>query len=247
MKALLVGNGRAPRRAGLPASVFANVGLVVAADGGAAACESLGLRPDLVIGDLDSADSALIQRLVRAGTEVQRVPAEKDQSDLELALEVAIERGADRLLVLGALGGPRVEHELAAIALLELALERHVEMALVDERSTLQLLAAGPLDGRRDAAPGTAEGGAARGLTIEGQPGDYVSLFALGAEALDVTTDGLRYPLRREPLRPGPSRGLSNELTGPTASVRCGSGRLLVIHTRRSAVASAGQERGSEE
>jgi thiamine pyrophosphokinase len=247
VKALLVGNGRLPLRAGLPSSVFADVELVVAADGGAAACESLGLRPDLVIGDFDSADPALIRRLIRAGVEVQQVPAEKDQSDLELALDAAIERGADRLLVLGALGGPRVEHELAAIALLELALERHVEMALVDERSTLQLLAAGPPEGHRHGLPGAAAEGPAPGLTIEGRPGDYVSLFAWGSEALDVETDGLRYPLRREPLRPGPSRGLSNELTGSTAFVRFGSGRLLVIHTRRSAVEPAEHQRGSEE
>ena len=224
MKALLVGNGRVPSRTSVPADVFAGVALVIAADGGAAACEALGLRPDLVIGDLDSAEPAVVRRLAGAGVEVRRVPAEKDESDLELALEAAIERGADRVVVLGALGGPRVEHALSAIGLLVAAWRRGVEVVLVDDRSTLRLL--GP---RAPDAP------VAR-LDIAGEPGDFVSLFPWGGDALGVATEGLRYPLRDEPLAMGPSRGLSNELLGPAASVRCRSGRLLVIHTRRSAV-----------
>jgi energy-coupling factor transport system substrate-specific component len=82
------------------------VGLIVAADGGASRCRALGLRPDLVVGDFDSADAAEIEALARAGVEIRRVPAEKDESDLELALRAAIERGARRVIALGALGGP---------------------------------------------------------------------------------------------------------------------------------------------
>ncbi len=234
MKALLVGNGRVPPRTALPADVFAGVTLVIAADAGAAACEALGLRPDLVVGDLDSAEPALVRRLALAGIEVRRVPAEKDESDLELALEAAIERGADRVVALGALGGPRVEHALSAIELLVLAGERGVDMALADDRSTLRLLEhGGPV-------------GSAPGLDIAGEPGDFVSLFPWGGDALGVVTEGLRYPLRDEPLLMGPSRGLSNELAGSTASVRCRSGRLLVIHTRRSAVEPAAQGTSEE-
>lgn len=224
MKALLVGNGRVPPRTSMPADVFAGVALVIAADGGAAACEALGLRPDLLVGDLDSAEPALVERLEQGGLEVRRVPAEKDESDLELALEAAIERGADRVVALGALGGPRIEHALSAVGLLLIARRRGVEMALVDDRSTLRLL-----------GPGGPDVAVSR-LDLAGETGDFVSLFPWGGDALGVVTDGLRYPLRDEPLPMGPSRGLSNEMLGPAASVRCRSGRLLVIHTRRSAV-----------
>ena len=224
LKALLVGNGRVPSRASLPREVFEHVGFVVAADGGAAACGSLGLRPDLVVGDFDSAEPAVIERLARAGAVVRRVASEKDESDLELGLRAAIERGADLVVALGALGGPRIEHTLAAIGLLQVADEAGVAMAIVDDRSTLRLLGQGC---GRDGPPR---------LEIRGAPGDYVSLFPWGGDVPGVVTEGLRYPVRHETLRMGPSRGLSNELLGPAAAVRCRSGRLLVVHTRRSAV-----------
>jgi thiamine pyrophosphokinase len=69
-------------------------------------------------------------------------------------------------------------------------------------------------------------------LSIAGGPGDLVSLFPVDATVEDITTEGLRYPLRGESLTLGPSRGLSNELTGQTARVTIGRGRLLVVHTQ---------------
>ncbi len=234
MNALIVGNGRVPPRHALPGAVFADVRFVVAADGGAAGCEALGLRPDLVVGDFDSADPGLVARLARDGIPIRRVPAAKDESDLELALAAALDRGAERVIALGALGGPRIEHALAAIALLQVAADRGVDMSIVDDRSTLRLL---DCDGSERAD---------RALTIEGDPGDYVSLLPTAGDVRGVVTDGLRFPLRDEPLRSGPSRGLSNELLGTTASVRARSGRLLVVHTRRSAVEAAAHHPGEE-
>ncbi len=234
MNALIVGNGRVPPRHSLPGTVFADVSLVVAADGGAAGCEALGLRPDLVVGDFDSADPDLVARLARDGIPVLRVPAAKDESDLELALAAALDRGADRVVALGALGGTRIEHALAAIALLQVAADRGADLAIVDDRSTLRLLDCDEPD----------RGG--RAITIEGEPGDYVSLLPAAGDVRGVVTDGLRFPLRDEALRPGPSRGLSNELLGSTASVRARSGRLLVVHTRRSVVEAAAQHPGEE-
>jgi hypothetical protein len=70
-------------------------------------------------------------------------------------------------------------------------------------------------------------------MTVSGEPGDYVSLLPWGGDAEGVSTEALRYPLRNEPLTTGPSRGLSNELTRRTATVRVRRGALLVVHTRR--------------
>ncbi len=223
-KALLVGNGRVPPRACLEPGVLDGVGLVIAADAGAAACRQLGLRPDVVVGDLDSADPAEIDALERAGVTVLRVPAEKDESDLELALRVAVERGVRRAVALAVLGGLRVEHELSAIALLGLAADLGVDLRLVDDRSAMWLL---------DPGAGAGEVGRSE---LAGAPGDYVSLFPFGGGAEGVTTNGLRYPLRDEALPAGPSRGLSNELVEGAAWVSCRRGRVLIVHTRRAAV-----------
>jgi len=230
VKALVIAGGRVPDRALLPAATFADVSLVVAADAGASACGGLGVSPDLVIGDLDSVDPATLAALGAAGVPVEGFPAEKDESDLELALRAAIGRGATAIVVLGALGGTRIEHLLSAVDLLVVASESGVELSLVDDRSEVRMLSGGrpPLE-------------------IRGAAGDFVSLFAWAGAASGVTTHGLRYPLRDEPLPVGPSRGLSNELAGPVGSVGCRSGRLLVVHTRRASLDEGGTVRGCRE
>jgi thiamine pyrophosphokinase len=225
MKAIVVGNGRVPPRQALPSRLFEGVALVIAADGGAERAASLGLRPDLVVGDMDSLAPEALRRLESVGTAIERVPAEKDESDLELAIRAALARGATTIVILGALGGPRIEHELANIALLGLA-GRSAGIAIVDERCSIQLLDAGD----------PSAGGEAAAAYVHGEPGDYVSLQPWGGDAGGVTTQGLRYPLQDEPLLQGPSRGLSNELAGREGHVSCRRGRVLVIHTRRSAL-----------
>jgi thiamine pyrophosphokinase len=68
-------------------------------------------------------------------------------------------------------------------------------------------------------------------VRLEGAPGDLVSLFPFGVDAVGVTTTGLAYPLRDEPLRSGPARGLSNVRSGPQARVALRAGRLLIVET----------------
>jgi thiamine pyrophosphokinase len=231
LKAIVVGNGRVPARHSLPATVFDDVALVVAADGGAEGAIGLGLRPDLVVGDMDSLAPEALRRLESDGTAVERMAVEKDESDLELAIRAALARGATTIMILGALGGPRVEHELANVALLGLGGPDTV-IAIMDERCTIRMLDGGA----------RTSGGETATMDVRGEPGDFVSLQPWGGDVDGVTTRGLRYPLRDEPLLMGPSRGLSNELTGRRGAVSCRRGRALVIHTRRSALAAGSIE-----
>ena len=97
---------------------LAGADAVIAADGGAAALDRLGRRPDRLVGDLDSAPAALVERLEAAGTRIDRHPVDKDASDTELAVRAAIDDGADRVDLLGATGGDRLDHELANLMLL---------------------------------------------------------------------------------------------------------------------------------
>jgi thiamine pyrophosphokinase len=182
--------------------------LVVAADSGVEYALALGRAVDLVVGDLDSAAPAAIDAAVAGGAEVRSFPADKNQSDLELALDAARAGGATRVIVVGGYGG-RLDHFLANALLLASPSFADVDIeALVgDARITVV---------RREAS-------------LTGAPGDVCSLLAAGGPARGVRTTGLRFPLHGEDLLPGSTRGLSNELTEPVATVSLEHGALLAV------------------
>jgi thiamine pyrophosphokinase len=217
--AILVGDGDVPTRAALDAAWpgwDADADLVVAADGGATKARAAGLAPDLVVGDGDSLGPDGLAAVRAAGIPVELAAIEKDESDLELAVAAAVVRGATHLTILGALGGARFDHALAnAWLLAHPALIGRVAV-LLDDATRVRLL---------DATTAPAE------VRLDGAPGDLVSLFPFGVDAVGVTTTGLAYPLRDEPLRSGPARGLSNVRSGPEARVALRAGRLLIIET----------------
>ena len=189
--------------------------LVVAADGGAAWLDRAGRRPDLLVGDLDSAHHALVERLAAAGTVIERHPADKEASDTELAIEAARTRGAREIVLLGALGGDRLDHELANLLLLADPSLADPPVRLVRGAATVRVLHGGTR------------------LEIQGDAGDIVTLLPLGGDASGVTTHGLRWPLEGATLRTGRSRGLSNEVVAAPASVSLDTGSLLVVHIHR--------------
>jgi thiamine pyrophosphokinase len=221
--ALILADGDPPDAAALDRSWPGwsdGIDLIVAADGGAAYAASLGLGPiDLWVGDGDSLSPAAFEALRRAGVPVELAAADKDESDTELAVMAAIDRGATRLTILGAFGGPRLDHALANVLLL--GHRRLVDRTAVLLSSTVRL--------RLIRAPGP-DGGLAS-LTLSGRPGDLVSLLPLAGPAGGVTTSGLQYPLRDETLEVGPARGLSNIRLETTAMVSLKVGSLLVVET----------------
>jgi thiamine pyrophosphokinase len=187
--------------------------LVIAADGGADALDRLGRRPDRLVGDLDSADPALVARLEAAGTRIDRHPADKEASDTELAVRAALADGADAVDLLGATGGERLDHELANLLLLADPAFGAVELRAVVGATTIRAARAGGE------------------VAMHGVPGDLVTLLPIGGDASGVTTRGLRWPLDRATLRMGSSRGLSNAIVELGASVRLTDGVLLVVET----------------
>lgn len=192
---------------------------VVAADGGARHAGPLRLAIDRWVGDGDSLGEAGIRALEASGVLIERARPDKDESDTELAVLAARALGATQITVLGALGGPRIDHALANLGLLSMPeLEPlGVRLVAVDARV------------RRLLAPGR-DGRPAR-LDLEGRVGDLVSLLPIGADAEGVTTQGLAYRLEDEPLLAGRTRGLSNIRERQDATVTLRHGQLLVIET----------------
>jgi thiamine pyrophosphokinase len=187
---------------------------IIAADAGAASLDRLGRTPDRLVGDLDSISDELLERLVAAGVAIDRYPADKDASDTELALEAAIAAGAAEIVLLGATGGPRLDHELANLLLLADPALGTRDVRIVHGSSTVRVLR----DGGR--------------MTLEGAAGDLVTLLPVGGDATGVRIDGVRWPLAGATLHLGRSRGLSNEVVEPPASVSLERGTLLVVEHR---------------
>ena len=183
--------------------------LVVGVDGGGRHPSALGWPVHVLVGDFDSLGEELLASLASGGAEVFRHPAVKDETDFELALDKV--RGFADIDVLGALGG---RWDMTFGNLLQLARPDFAALKLRFRHGPWNL----------SVIHGPAQ------FTIQGGPGDLLSLLPLGADVRGLSLTGCRYPLKRETLYFGRSRGLSNELTGASAGLYFESGVLLVMH-----------------
>lgn len=204
------GEGPVPDRPPPPGSV------VVAADGGLGVAQALGLAADHLVGDLDSVEPRAIDAARSAGVSIHRHQADKDATDSELALELALELLAAEggalptLTVLGR-GGGRLDHLLADVFLLGGRRLGHVEVTAHFGPATLSVV-----------RPGTQR-------RLHGARGDQVSLLPVHGGARGVTTSGLRWTLHDAVLEPGSSRGVSNEFVDSEATVASESGIVLAV------------------
>ena len=192
---------------------------VICADGGTRHAQTLGIRPDIIIGDLDSAENALVQEFNRDGVDIEIYPRDKNETDLELAIHHAIELKPKEIVIVAALGG-RLDQTLANITLL-------TDIRLAAPRSESEPA----FDVRLD--DGVEEILLCRNRAeVHGRNGDLVSLIPWQGAVAGIQTTGLKWTLQRETLYPDKTRGISNEMTGNTAAVSIESGQLLVVHRR---------------
>jgi len=207
-RALLFVNGEFPA----PAKVIAQIrpeDVLIAVDGGLRHLTAHKLTPHLIIGDLDSADPDAVQRLQAQGVVVRQYPVDKDETDLELALNAALEMQSDQIWVVAALGD-RIDQTLGNIFLLTSPMLANTDVRLVDGLREVFLI--------RDAN------------TIRGKAGQRVSMLPLNGPVHGIHTAGLAFPLQGETLYPERTRGISNRLTAPCAHVSIETGLLLCIH-----------------
>lgn len=210
MRAVIFVNGTIPDHATVQRWVRADDNLI-AADGGAHHAAAMGLVPRVVVGDLDSLDAELAEHLAAQGVELEKHPAAKNMTDLELAIERAIQDGANEILLLGALGG-RLDQSLANVLL----------MAQRDWPAMIRLVDATEI-------ATVIHGG--ESMTLEAAPGSTMSLLPLSPEVTGITYSGMLYPLNDATLQFGSTRGISNEVVNHPATVTIRSGIALVIQT----------------
>jgi len=203
---LVVGAAPAPHADAFYRSLLASACAVVAADAAGEWCTMLGRLPDVVVGDFDSADPDEVDRLERLGVRIERHPADKDATDLELAVAVARKRWELPVCITAAFTG-RLDHTLAALGL---------------------VLRAGR--GARIAEPSWRAWPccAGRPLSLDLARGTTYSILAL-ERCEGVTALGGRWALEDASLEPLSGRGVSNEATGSGLQVSVRSGSLVVI------------------
>lgn len=187
--------------------------LIIAADGGALHCRALGLKPHVVIGDFDSINEEDLRAFEADGALLIRHPTHKDETDLELAFQYAQGQGCQEILLVAALG-ERWDMSLSNILLAAHSPYQNLQVRLVENDQELQLLHSG------------------ESLSLEGQPGDTLSLIPLSSEAQGITTQGLEYPLENEDLMFGSARGISNVFTSSTATISLREGLLICVVIR---------------
>ena len=209
MKALLVLAG-SPPPAELLRQEAAGADLVVCADHGAAHCAAAGVAIDLVVGDFDSLDKTLANDLRHQGIAFAVSPAEKDETDGQLALDKAMERGATEITVLGGTGG-RIDHVLGNLQLILRAARRGVGATLLDGVSSVRAVT-GP-------------------VTISGVPGRTVSLLPAGEGVAVRYLSGLQYGTTEPLALPlDCPMGVSNRMTAPTAAIEVDGWAYLIAN-----------------
>lgn len=183
--------------------------LIVAADSGWDRAVELGVRPHVVVGDMDSIFPASLRDAEGSGVTIVRHPVDKDFTDLELALVYAASRSS-RITVLSG-GGGRLDHAFAEI------------MALTSPQLRKCTV---------DAIVGTARVHVAHEespLTLALEAGTIISLAAIGARAIGVSLTGCKWNLLNESLSPYESRGLSNVVTATPMSLTVTAGHIAVF------------------
>lgn len=180
-------------------------------DGGLSHADGLCVVPELIVGDFDSCDPAVLSKY--AGTaghpEIVKLPREKDDTDTLYAAKLAVERGFSDFLLLGAMGG-RFDHALANISILLYLDGLRKKAVLIDDYSKMQIVGKEP-------------------FFIEDNC-SYFSVLTVAGDVSGVTIKNAKYPLENASLSANFQLGVSNEvLPGKVAEVCVASGRVLVV------------------
>ena len=182
--------------------------LIICCDGGIRHLAKLNIKPDVIIGDMDSAAAVSIEGYKTGGVKILKYPPDKDDTDTQLALEYALGLKPEAIEIWGALGG-RIDHSLANLFLLGLEEKEEIKIRLIDEYCEAFI--------------------AGKAAAFKEAIGQTVSLIALSPRVTGISLHGFQYPLDNAILEMNKPRGISNVVTAAPATINVGSGNLLVI------------------
>lgn len=190
--------------------------VIVAVDKGLEVCSRTGINPDVIVGDFDSAGGMIVKkyRAVARLKNIEFIKLEihKDFTDTHVAVDYAIEHGAERIYIVGATG-TRFDHTFANVGLLKRCADSNVQSFIVDSHNVITMIKE------------TTEINPINGY-------DYVSLMPYGGAVTGVTLKGFEYPADNITLEVGDSLGISNTITSPKAVIELDKGYMIVNYSR---------------
>jgi thiamine pyrophosphokinase len=187
--------------------------MIIAADSGLAAADRLNLTLDFIVGDFDSVPEKVLAKYRETSTPTLTFPTEKDKTDTQIALELALMHSPSCIDIAGGMG-TRLDHTMANVHLLLLPMQLGISACLIDSKNRISLQS-------HNFSIRKAE-----------QYGQFVSLLPFTEKVSGLTLTGFKYPLDHITLSSGSSLGISNEIVEETALVELTEGILLVFESR---------------
>jgi thiamine pyrophosphokinase len=210
MVALIIANGDDVDKISLE---NLNIDYVICADGGLEKAEKLQIVPDLILGDFDSVDPDVLEKYKKK-SEIIKYPAEKDFTDMELSIEIAVKKGFKDIVLVGATGGSRLDHSLANMMLLEKYYHFGVNIFIIDNNNKIQIISDNC------------------NMLLDKKEGSFVSLIPLTENISGLTLEGFKYPLDRVVVKRGSTLCVSNEIILDKGRIILESGTALLFISR---------------
>ena len=190
-----------------------NPDLLIAADKGLAFCEETGILPTQIVGDFDTLGEALLPKYAALGIPVHKFNPVKDSTDTEIAVRLGMELEAEKISILGASEGNRLDHLFGNVLTMMIPQQEGVDCFMIDAHNRMRILTR-PVE-----------------ISKKEQYGKYISLIPLTTDVHGVTLEGFKYPLwdHRFHIETCGSLGISNELQEEVGKISFRSGILLMV------------------
>lgn len=186
--------------------------IIICCDGGVCHTKRLGILPHYIVGDFDSAPPKILEEYRALGVQIQQFPTQKDETDMELGLNLASRLGATDIVIMGGIGS-RFDHTLANAHLLLRLLKKGIRARLVNEDNCVELID--------------------KPIHISGEKGDLISMIPLSMEVTGITLEGFAYPLLNKTLTIDDDIiAVSNVMLGEEAKISLKTGYLFVIRAK---------------
>ncbi|WP_143314861.1 thiamine diphosphokinase [Clostridium sp. HBUAS56017] len=207
MRAIVVSGGYKPSKE-LLFSYLKEEDIIIGVDKGCNCLYDYGIKPDIILGDFDSAKKEVIESFKIGGSKVLTFNPEKDYTDTDLGYEKAKEEGADEILLFGATGS-RVDHMLGNVGILLKALREKIKVEIIDDYNRIFLID--------------------KETSIKGSYGDTISFHALSDTVKNVNIRDAKYKLTNYDITLLEPRAICNEFLNSDIKISFDSGIIMVI------------------